>query len=394
MRAALTIARKEIAQRIRDRSFLIIGFAAPLILAFVFNLILGGLLRDGASPVFDFGLVVPDDDPVGEVFQTILTTLEAEGVVIVTTYDSAEAAQAAIDEGDLDAAFILPPELTNAMIVGQASITVVGNVDATTGTAVAEAIAAQFAHGAWTAQVGVQTAFAAGAITQAEIGEATDRAAAIVTDAMVTLEPTATASRQLSPATYFISGIGIFFIFFIVGLAVTSMLWERTNGTLGRLLAAPIRPASILAGKVLSAFTLGILAMTVLAIVGTVVLGADFGNPIAAAAVIFAAVFAAAGIMTFAGGLARTADQAGALQSIVALTLAMLGGTFVPITDESGSVLEFLRYLTPNAWYLRGLGDVSGGALAEAFTAAAILALIGLVFGTAGLLLVRRQLRP
>ena len=394
MRAALTIAWKEIAHRVRDRSFLIIGFAAPLILAFVFNLILGGLLREGASPVFDFGLVAPDDDPVVEVFQTVLTTLEAEGVLVVTAYDTAEAAQAAIDAGDLDAVFILPPELTNAMIVGQASITVVGNVDATTGTAVAEAIAAQFAQGAWTAQVGVEAAFVAGAITQAEIGEATDRAAAIVTDALVTLEPTATASRQLSPATYFISGIGIFFIFFIVGLAVTSVLWERTNGTLGRLLAAPIRPASILAGKVLSALTLGILAMTVLAIVGTIVLGADFGNPIAAAAVIFAAVFAAAGIMTFAGSLARTADQAGAVQSIVALTLAMLGGTFVPITDESGSVLEFLRYLTPNAWYLRGLGDVSGGALAEAFTAAAILVVIGLVFGTVGLLLARRLLRP
>jgi ABC-2 type transport system permease protein len=134
--------------------------------------------------------------------------------------------------------------------------------------------------------------------------------------------------------------------------------------------------------------------MTVLAIVGTIVLGADFGNPVAAAAVIFAAVFAAAGVMTFVGGLARTPEQAGALQSIVALTLAMLGGTFVPISDDAGSVLEFLRYLTPNAWYLRGLADVSGGAFAEAFTAAAILVAIGLVSGTVGLILTARILRP
>lgn len=394
MRAALTIAWKEIAQRIRDRSFFIIGFAAPLILAFVFNLILGGLIREGESPVFEFGLVVPDADPVGEVFGALLTALEDQGVITLTTYDTAAAAQAAIDDGDLDAAFILPLELTNAMIVGQAAIEVVGNVDATTGTAVANAIAAQFAQGARVAQVGVETALAAGAITQPEIGEATDRAAAIVQNALVTLEPTAIPSRQLGPATFFLAGIGIFFIFFVVGLSVTSMLGERTNGTLGRLLAAPIRPASILAGKTLSAIALGLLSMTVLAIVGTLVLGADFGNPLAAAAVIFAAVFAAAGVMTFVGGLARTAEQAGALQSIVALTLAMLGGTFVPIADDAGGVLGLLRNLSPNAWYIRGLGDVSGGALAEAFTAAAVLVAIGVVFGTAGLVLVRRMLRP
>src|SRR5688572_22571629 len=147
MRAALTIARTEIAQRIRDRSFLIIGFAAPLILALVFNLILGGLIREGESPVFEFGLVIPDADPVAEVFHAVLATLQEQGVVVLTTYDTADAARAAIDEGDLDAAFILPPELANAMIVGRASIEVVGNVDAGTGTAVANAIAAQFAQG-------------------------------------------------------------------------------------------------------------------------------------------------------------------------------------------------------------------------------------------------------
>jgi ABC-2 type transport system permease protein len=394
MRAALTIARKEIAQRIRDRSFLIIGIGAPLILAFVFNLILGGLIREGESPVFDFGLVIPDSDPAAEGFRSVLTALEAQGVVVVTLYDTADAAQAAIDDGDLDAAFVLPPALSTAMMVGRASIVVIGNVDASTGTAVANAIAAQFAQAARTAAIGVQTAFVTGANTQAEIGDATERAAAVMQNALIDLEPTAVRSRQLSPATYFLSGLGIFFIFFIVGLAVTSMLEERSNGTLGRLLAAPIRPASILAGKTLSAIILGVLSMTVLAVVGTIVLGANFGNPVAAAAVIFAAVFAAAGVMTFVGGLARTAEQAGALQSIVALTLAMLGGTFIPISDDTGGVIGFLRYLTPNAWYMRGLGDVSGGALAEAFMAAAVLVGIGLVFGAAGLLLVRRMLRP
>ena len=48
-------------------------------------------------------------------------------------------------------------------------------------------------------------------------------------------------------------------------------------------------------------------------------------------------VIAAAGLMTFVGSLARSAEQAGNLQSIVALTMAMLGGTFVPITRAKAS---------------------------------------------------------
>jgi len=49
------------------------------------------------------------------------------------------------------------------------------------------------------------------------------------------------------------------------------------------------------------------------------------------------------------------------LQAIVALLLAMLGGSFFPVA-QAGGLLATLSLLTPHAWFLRGLGDLAGGA--------------------------------
>ena len=391
MRSAIIIARKELAQRLRDRSFFIIGLAAPLILAFIFNLILGGVVGPGIGPTFEFGLVDQDSGPISVGFEEMLTAMEGEGVLTLTRFDTDAGGQAAVDAGDIDAVFILPENLSTAVIIGRAEIDVLGNVDAPIGQAVAIAMAEEFSRRVRTASLAAQTALVAGVIGPAEIAAATSEAAQLTRPlAMETIE---FRSRQVDTTTFFIAGLGIFFTFFIVGTSVTSMLEERMTGTLGRLLVAPIRPASIVGGKTLASIILGVTAMFILAIASTLIMGADWGNPLAAAGIIVATVFAAAGLMTFAGGLARSAEQAGNLQSIVALTMAMLGGTFVPITTDEG-LLNTLRFLTPNAWYISGLGDIAGGAYAEALQAVGVLLLIGVVFGGIGLLIVRRVVRP
>lgn len=392
MRAVLIIARKELAQRLRDRTFFIVGIVAPLVLAFFFNLVMGGLLSDDPDINFEYGLADADGGAVAQAFARALELIEAGGLITVTMFDSGEAAEAAVEDGTLDAAFILPSTLSASVSLSQdAAITVVGNVDSGTGTAVANAIAEQFAIHLGTATLAARTAAEAGVITPLEIAEATTEAAARAPP--LTLETVEIPSRQLSTAASLSAGLGIFFIFFVAGQSVTSLLEERSNGTLARLLSAPIRPAAIVAGKTVAHIGLAILATVVLAVASSLLMGADWGNPLLTLILIVAAVVAVAGIMTLVGGLARTPEQAGNLQSIVALTLAMAGGSFVPIAAGDG-LLGQLRYATPNAWYLRGLGDAAGGAAGDAMTAVAVLLCIGLVTGGIGLSLVRRVLKP
>src|SRR5699024_4190608 len=57
--------------------------------------------------------------------------------------------------------------------------------------------------------------------------------------------------------------------------------------------------------------------------------------------------------------LARTSEQAGIVQSILALVLGMAGGAFFPITATGigATILD----LNPIAAFIRGLGITSGG---------------------------------
>lgn len=392
LRAAFIIGRKEVAQRLRDRSFFVVGIAAPLALAFIFNLVLGGVF--GGSPDINLRLGVIDSDagPVSDGFMAALRGMEEDGVATLTTFDTAEAAEAAVDADDVGAVFVLPENLSNFVILGQpVNIRVVGGPDAEITTAIANSIAAQFAQSVHVGSVAARAGLAAGVLEPEDLEAAAAEAAQSAQ--AYALTTTEVRSRQLPAATFFAAGLGLFFVFFVAGMAVASILEERGNGTLARLLAAPISPSAILAGKAGASVLLGILALVILAVASTLIMGADWGNPLLALLIIVAAVIAVTGIMMLVGGLARTNEQAQNLQAIVGVTFAMLGGTFVPLTTEGG-LMGTLRYVTPNAWYVRGLGDAVGGANGAALQAVLVMLAMGLVTGAAGLLLVRRTLRP
>jgi ABC-2 type transport system permease protein len=101
--------------------------------------------------------------------------------------------------------------------------------------------------------------------------------------------------------------------------------------------------------------------MTVLVLATAVLLDAHWGNPIGVGLLVVAGVLAALAIMALVATLARTSEQAGNWQAVIALVLGMLGGSFFPVS-QAGGFLAKLSLLTPHAWFLRGLGELAGGA--------------------------------
>ena len=150
--------------------------------------------------------------------------------------------------------------------------------------------------------------------------------------------------------------MAVFFLFFAVQFGITSILEERRDGTLARMLAAPISRRSVLAGKLATSVALGTISMTVLAVATHYLLGAHWGNPLGVAILIVCGVVAATAVMALVASLARTPDEAQTLESIVALVLGMLGGTFFPVA-QAGGVLALLSDATPQAWFLRGIAE-------------------------------------
>jgi len=126
----------------------------------------------------------------------------------------------------------------------------------------------------------------------------------------------------------------------------------------------------------------------------TLLLGASWGNSLGVAILVLAAVIAALGVMFVVAAFARTAEQAGNLQSIIAFVLAMLGGSFFPVA-QAGGLIEKLSLITPHAWFLRGLGDLAaGGGAATVFPAALYVSLFGLVTGSLAQFRIGKVLSP
>ena len=185
-----------------------------------------------------------------------------------------------------------------------------------------------------------------------------------------------------------------FFLFFTVQFGVLGLLEERRQGTLPRILAAPVPPWQVLASKVLVSFALGLASMTFLILFSTVLLGASFGNPLGVAMLVAAGVVAAVATVSFVVGTARTAEQAGAVQAGIALVLGILGGSFFSMA-RTGGIAAVATKLTPHYWFNEGLVRMTGG---QSWTAAlppvGALLLFAVVVGVPGMLLAGRTVRP
>lgn len=357
MRAALLIAAKDLRQRLRDRSAIMVAFVVPLGLAFVFDATLGGISTTGTA--FRYGVVDEDRSRISAVFvDQVLPAVREGGAIRVRSVSSDEQGRRMVADGDLTALFVVPAGFGSAVEGSEAArIRVVGDVDEPTGTQVARSIATRFAADLNAVRTAVATVADPHELSPAELQALVDRAAAIPSP--VDVADVSATTKELDMTTYYAAGMAVFFLFFTVQFGVASLLDERKDGTLSRLLAAPIGRGAILGGKLLTSFVIGSLSMATLIVATSLLLGAEWGNPVGVALLVLSGVLAAVGIMSIVATLAKTSEQAGNWQSIIAVVLGMLGGVFFPISQAPG-ILPKLSLLTPQAWFLRGLSDLAG----------------------------------
>jgi ABC-2 type transport system permease protein len=363
-----------------------------LALAAIFNALFG----PSATPrAFEYAVVDADRSQLSRAFTTdVLTALEDADVAVLTTLDDAEAARRQVRSGDADAAFVLPAGFGDgARGEAPVAITVVGNPDSPTATAVARSVARSYVESLNAVRVAVATVGASGVrLTPAVVDRVAEETVHGVSP--VALADVSADARVLDAKTYLAAGMAVFFLLFTVQFGVSSLIDERVGGTLARLLAAPIPRWSVLAGKLLTSVVLGVASVAVLVVTTSLLLGAEWGNPLGVAALVLCGVLAATGITAVVASTARTADEAGSWQAVVAVSLGLLGGTFFPI-QQSGSFLAAASLITPHAWFLQGLADLSGGSGPGAVApACAALLVMAAVTGAVALVRIGRVVAP
>lgn len=360
MRDIVWIVLKDLRQQVRDRTIFIFGVIAPLVIAAALSLAFGGLFQNDEVVVFRFGLSNADSGgPISESFSLAMTELQQQGLVEITFYRDRAALDRAVEADQVEAGFYIPAGFSRTIIGGsQAEITVVAHPGSAVIGGVATSIAERFSLEVASASAAGATAAIMGSFSPeqlAQLGLAASRTPPAAQLAAVDAEV-----RQLDGPTYYSAGAAIFFAMFVVGVGLLSLLEERKRHTLARLLSTALSPGRILAAKFILSFTVGVGSVALFMVASRFLLGADWVNLPATGLLVLAAVGAATGIVSLVAGLARTTEQAQNFQSVVSVTMGILGGTFFPVAGGS-AFLGALSLVTPHAWFMRGLGDLSGG---------------------------------
>jgi len=374
------IAANGLRRSVRDRSILIMGLLAPIAIA----LVVGSAFGSGFSLNVTIGVADADRSDLSQQISRGLTGAGGDGISFSTVSDPG-AIDAAVESGVYDAVIVMPAGLSKAVMSGDpAQLDVVGSATDPLAQSVAESVATGVAANLQTARI---TAVAATDAGVPDPGEAIQRA--------VTAAPPLTVERgevqgTYSVMAYFAPGMAMLFLFFIIGDGARSIIAERAEGTLPRMLAAPIKPASVLLGKTVGVMIVGVVSMTLVWLITWLGFGASWGDPLGVFLVIVAAVTAISGISLLITGLARTENQADALTTIVALLFAIAGGTF--FYGASG-LLADMRVFTPNGQALAAFIDLSAAQASVAEVLPRVLLLLGIGVGTAvvGLFALRKK---
>lgn len=390
MGAAWRIARKDLLLRLRDRSALLVGVVVPFVLAFVFNLVFGGAF--GTGTLLAVGFADGDGGEAAAALSTGLLELEEAGTIDVVFADDEAELRSLIETGGLNVGIYVPEGLGAAIASGEiATLDVLQSVDAPTAGTIGRAIAAEFAYRVADAQrvVAAVSHLEDGPVDPSRAARLADRAASA--SPVVVLSEIEAADGILDPPTFFAAGMAVFFLFFLVQFGVSGLLDEEREGTLVRLQAAPIPRWSVVLGKALTSLILGVLALTVLAVTSTLLMGASWGHPLGVAILILAVTLASTAIVGVVAGTARTPEGAGNLVSIIAVALGMLGGTFFPVAGGN-RLIEALSLATPHAWFLRGMsGLATDQGLGPIVPSVAALLAFAFVVGAAASLALRRR---
>jgi linearmycin/streptolysin S transport system permease protein len=388
--AAATIAAKDLHQRWRDRSAVLAGVVAPLVLSVLFWLAFG---RSNLEFSATYAVADLDGGPIASAFvDGVLRSPDLAGIVTVQPAATRDDALRLARDGDVAASFVIPAGFSAAaQSQSPLPIEVVRSARSPFGADVAESLA-----GGFTAQLDAVRRSVAVVLSSPGASATAEEVAATAAamTAPIATEQVGITTADVNPASQFAPAMGVFFLYFVAALGARSLLAERRQGTLSRLLAAPVPGNHLLAGKAASTYLLGLLSMAVLVVASTFLLRTRWGPLLGVVAVVLAITFAVTAITALVLTLARTEQQTVALMSVVTFGMALLGGNFVSLA-YAPAWLQLLSLCTPNGWALRAFDDMAAGeGVASAVVPVLAVTAFGLVAGGLAVARSDRLLRP
>lgn len=162
---------------------------------------------------------------------------------------------------------------------------------------------------------------------------------------------------QMKSAYNFVPGImGMIFILICAIMTSVSIVREKENGTMNLLLVSPVRPHTIILGKLTPYFVLSCLILAVMLLISYTVLGLPLSGSIVS--VILLSLLYITLSLSFGLLVSTIADSqiTALIASAVMLMLPviMLSGMIFPI-DNMPQILQYVSGIIPARWYIAAM---------------------------------------
>lgn len=411
------IGIKDLKLIFRDRAALIFMLLAPFLLTLGMGLVTGRF-SGSSSGISNIPVVIvnQDEGELGKSLVDVFNSEELAELVEPTTGSTPEAARQLVDDDEVAAAIIIPAGFTRSVIPQQEDfipgstgsddepkIEVYANPTRPTSAGIIKSILDEFISRIEEGRIGGETAvfqlLATGRIppemAQAageEMGQRLQQTPTDDTLAITLKTDTAEVPEvEFDILAYLAPGMALMFLMFTVSYGGRSILAEKSQGTLPRLLVSPTSATQILGGKVFGIFLTGVAQMLILIGGTSLLFQLKWGDTFGVILLVLAAVFGATGWGMLITALARTPGQVGSTGSAIMLIFGILGGSFIQL-DNMPAFVQVLSRITPNSWALDGFTTLAlGGTLPHLSTPITALLTMGLILFVVSVFLFGRK---
>lgn len=356
------IALKDLRLFVTDRGALFFFVLFPFFFIALFN-----FLNIGATEDTRMELYVASGEDDGGLSYQVIDALEEAGdwEIILVDYDEA---YLAVDEERIDGFLAFPADFTEGLMSGAGTqLEVVTNAEATSDraalTGLSQTIASRIGAGYVTASASLELLIEQGVI------DPTDSAAIeqVVGQIMAgeaganfieyTTEKVGEVKEE-SAANWVIPGYLTMFVFFGAALGAETIVRERQNHTLERLMASSVKREAILGGIFSGTAAKGLIQILLFWGLGLVAFGMEMGN--APGAVILLSVLMVLMSAAFAlmlATLVKTQRSASSIAVLASMVLAPLGGCWWPLFILP-NWMQALAKITPHGWATTGFNKL------------------------------------
>lgn len=405
IRATLSVAWKDLQVIFKDRGFLVVVLLLPAMFSVLFGTINQRAL-DQARAGITLPIVVVNQDEGGYGKQIATILGEIDALKITTLATPAEAEQLVRDSKAL-ALVLLPPDLTeNVNNYTPSEIKVVidptqkGYASMITGilkdVISPVVLVGELSYGIRSllsdytpyqqADEGTRRAFEAQslAVNMAQVQK-------MQAEPWIKVTPTTISGEEmvLVPNNIFsmiVPSFTVMFAFFMVGTMAADLLKEKKEGTLRRLMAAPMPRGSIIAGKMLAFLLMVCIQVSLIFGAASLIFDMPLGESFLGLVLITLGLgLSVTGLGMMVAAISKTDRQADTTGTLLGFILAGIGGCIsfgVVASYKAGGTLEMVAKLTPHAHALIGYDAlmVSGKGLLYVLPQVGILCLFALVF--------------